>query len=321
MSKTNIILSGILSIIVCFFSFIQTKAQNSKDHGDFGKIDEHLNNFIGRIYFIPENTIKLPDFSKLDPVGEIFTDCLNVEYRDFQKGFPGVTNRFEFFAIDYKGYFYSKESGFYTFSLSSDDGSKLFVDHKLVIDNDSLHDLRGKVNSIKLGKGNHELEVQYFQGPRFSVALVLRFKKISEKTYQIFNLTKFYPISLNENDSTIDVSIGNEILFDFNSYELSKIAKRALTDIKRIIIDKTRLKSIIVEGHTDDIGSESYNMKLSVNRANAVKIFLTDLGVDSTNIIIKGYGKTKPKVPNVDNESRKINRRIEMSILKVNDYR
>jgi outer membrane protein OmpA-like peptidoglycan-associated protein len=314
---TNVILSFIISIIACFCSLLQTRAQNITSHGEFGQIDEHLNNFIGRIYFIPENTVKLPDFSKLDPVGEIFTDCLNVEYRDFRKGFPGVTDRYEFFAIDYNGYFCLKENGFYTFSLSSDDGSKLFIDHKLVIDNDSLHDLKGKTNSIKLSKGNHEIEVQYFQGPRFSVALIFRFKKISEKTYQIFNLTRFYPISLNENDSTIDVSIGNEILFDFNSYELSKVAKRALTDIKRIIIDKTRLKSIIVEGHTDDIGSESYNMKLSVNRANAVKIFLTDQGVDSKNIIIKGYGKTKPKVPNADSESRKTNRRIEMSIRKI----
>ena len=314
----------ILCSIICALSNLNLKAQsdsnlrpNIQNYNVFGEKEEHINNFTGYIYYISENALKLPDFSKLKPVGKIFTNSLNVENQDFEKGFPGVTDRFEYFAIDYKGEFYIKDSGIYCFILGSDDGSKLFIDDSLLIDNDYQHSLTYVYKYIWLKKGLHKIEVQYFQGPRYSVALILRYRKFEDKNFQIFNLSKLYPISVNEKDSSIDISIGNEILFDFNSFELSEVAKRALKEIKRVIIDKTRLKSIIIEGHTDDIGSDEYNMKLSVNRANAVKAFLANIGVNSEYIITKGWGKTKTKIPNVDDDSRKKNRRIEISIIKL----
>lgn len=285
---------------------------------DFGNKDENINNFTGHIYFLPEYTNKLPDFSKLTSVGQIYTDCLNISDQDFKLGFPGVTNRFEYFAIDYKGKFYLKDSSIYKFLLASDDGSKLYIDGNLVIDNDYGHSIFSKTNFIKLNKGVHEIEVQYFQGPRDRVALQLLYKKSDEKTFQLFNLTNFYPISVNETDSQIDVSIGDQILFDFNSFELCDASKNVLSEIKRILIDKTKLKSIIIEGHTDDIGSETYNMGLSLKRANSVKLFLISIGISPQLLFTKGCGKSKPKVPNIDDESRKMNRRIEITILKEN---
>ena len=283
----------------------------------FGEKDEHINNFTGYLYYIPENTWQLPDFNKLTPVGRIYTNSLNIPEQSFEKGFPGVSDRFEYFAIDYKGEFYLKDSNLYCFSLGSDDGSKLFIDGNLIVNNDYQHSVKYETNYVILKKGIHEIEVQYFQGPRNSVALILTYKKVYDKNYELFNLSKLYPISVNDNDSTIDISIGNEILFEFDSFQLSEAAKKALNDIKRIIIDKTKIKSIVIEGHTDDIGSEDYNMKLSVNRANAVKDYMIKAGSNSQYYLIRGCGKSKPKVPNVDEESRKKNRRIEMSIIKL----
>ncbi|MBN1415763.1 MAG: OmpA family protein [Bacteroidales bacterium] len=317
--EINIILCLILCILLNYNLKAQSNSnyrQNNQNNNIFGEKEEDINNFTGYIYYLPENTIKLPDFSKLIPVGEIYTNSLNVKEQDFDQGFPGVTDRFEYFAIDYIGKFYLEDSCFYCFILGSDDGSKLYIDESLVIDNDYTHAFITKTNCISLSKGLHKIEVQYFQGPRYSVGLILCFKKIDDRSYQIFNLSQFYPILVNDNDSTIDISIGDEILFDFNSYELNKKAKHVLSEMKRIIIDKTKIESIIIEGHTDDIGSEEYNLVLSINRANAVKLFLTEIGVDSKYIITKGYGKTKPKFPNIDNENRKKNRRIEMSIIK-----
>jgi outer membrane protein OmpA-like peptidoglycan-associated protein len=295
---------------------LSTTIKKIPDDAIFGQNEEHINNFKGTIYYLPDHTIKMPQFTELKPIGEIYTNVLNVEKQDFDKGFPGVSNRFEDFAIDYKGQFYIHDSCYYCFLLGSDDGSKLFIDENLIIDNDFQHELYYKTNCVELKKGVHKIEVQYFQGPRYCVALVLKYKKIEEKPYQVFNLSKFYPIDVEDKGTSIDISIGSEILFDFNSFELSEVAKQALGEIKRVIIDKLKIKSIIIEGHTDDIGGEEYNMKLSINRADAVKKFYTNIGIESETIITKGCGKLKPKVPNINDENRRKNRRIEITIIK-----
>ncbi len=76
--------------------------------------------------------------------------------------------------------------------------------------------------------------------------------------------------------------------------------------------------SVVIEvgGHTDDIGSEASNQKLSENRANAVKDALIRFGVSTERIQAKGYGKDKPKVPNTNDESRAKNRRIEYTAVR-----
>ena len=128
----------------------------------------------GLVYQIPRNTNRLPDFRKLKPVGSIYTSSLNVPAQDFRQGFPGVTKRFEWFAIDYTGRFWIERAGVYGFSLASDDGAKLSIDGRLVIDNDGEHPPLEKTGEADLTAGVHTVRVSYFQGRRFHVALVLQ---------------------------------------------------------------------------------------------------------------------------------------------------
>lgn len=79
----------------------------------------------GSIYNLPKNAAKLPAFERLKPVGTIYTSSLNVPTLEFTEGFPGVTKRFEWFAIDYRGRFWIAKPGLYRFLLTSDDGSRL----------------------------------------------------------------------------------------------------------------------------------------------------------------------------------------------------
>ncbi len=117
----------------------------------------------------------LPDFERddLQRVGEIWTNELNIPPRHWRSGFPGLTERFEWFAIDYTGRFWISEPGRYTFALVSDDGSRLFIDDTPVIDNDCQHPPDLRVAAVQLEGGGHRIRVSYFQGPRDCLALVL----------------------------------------------------------------------------------------------------------------------------------------------------
>ncbi len=125
----------------------------------------------GTIYFIPPVS-SLPDLSKLKPVGTIYTKTLNVPGTEFRNGFPGVTDRFEWFAIDYRGRIYVSYPGNYRFHLVSDDGAGLFIDGRMVIQNGG-EGVWDRETVVKLSGGIHEIRVNYFQGPRYHLALVL----------------------------------------------------------------------------------------------------------------------------------------------------
>jgi hypothetical protein len=158
----------------------------------FGTTVVSSTGFRGDIYFIKPNTSELPNFKKLKPVGSVYTNVLHIPARDFREGFPGVTDRVEWFAIDYTGRFWIEDPGQYHFYLISDDGSKLYIDGKTVIDNDGLHPSVEVAGRVKLKTGIHSIRVSYFQGPAFQVALVLDVARPGEER-RPFDLDKFLP--------------------------------------------------------------------------------------------------------------------------------
>jgi hypothetical protein len=149
--------------------------------------------FRGDIYYLNEGAEKLPNFSKLKPVGSIYTPALFVPSREFHEGFPGISERFEWFAIDYKARFWVAEAGAYRFSLESDDGSILYIDGKRVIRNDGQHPVEKDTGKVKLKAGAHDIRVSYFQGPRFHVALVLKVAGPKDEEFRIFHTGEFKP--------------------------------------------------------------------------------------------------------------------------------
>lgn len=75
--------------------------------------------------------------------------------------------------------------------------------------------------------------------------------------------------------------------------------------------------TIEVAGHTDNVGSEGFNQKLSQNRAQSVSDYLASKGVDKTRMSVMGYGMSRPVAFNTDEEGRAMNRRVEFKILKM----
>jgi len=146
----------------------------------------------GVIYHIPKNSKEIPDLRKIKPQGKIYTSALNVPSRSFEEGFPGVTKRLEWFAIEYTGRFWIEKPALYGFSLTSDDGSRLFIDDQPIVDNDGLHPPMTKSGIIELSGGIQSIRVQYFQGPRFNVALVLEVA-IPHEEVRVFSTDEFKP--------------------------------------------------------------------------------------------------------------------------------
>lgn len=146
----------------------------------------------GEIYLLPNNTQSLSVLARLRPQGTIYTTSLNVPPQDFLIGFPGVTKRFEWFAIDYAGKFWIESPGLYRFRLVSDDGSMLYIDGELVADNDGVHSTTVRLASRRLAGGMHTIRVPYFQGPGNTVALMLEIAGPGEQP-RIFSTDEFKP--------------------------------------------------------------------------------------------------------------------------------
>lgn len=144
----------------------------------------------GKIYYLPPDTELLPRFRESRAVGSVYTTSLNIPPQSFTRGFPGISNRFEWFAIDYRGKIWIENPGVYSFRLLSDDGSKLWVNDRLLIDNDGTHSPEALTGSARLSRGLFELRVAYFQGPRDAVALVL-WVRPPDKEWMIFNTDHF----------------------------------------------------------------------------------------------------------------------------------
>lgn len=168
-----------LSVILSLTSIAQN---DSLAFGDKKKIDNALK---GEIYALPDTTHSLPDFGKLKPLGTIYTNKIDVSPREWTTGFPGVPDRKEWFGIVYTGSFKINKTGSYIFRLLSDDGAKLFIDKKLVVDNNGIHGPSSKLGSVNLEASKHSLRLEYFQGPKTQIALQL-FATFGNENEQVF---------------------------------------------------------------------------------------------------------------------------------------
>jgi hypothetical protein len=146
----------------------------------------------GDIYHLSRSAQSVHEIDHLTAQGSIYTTSLNVPPQDFQLGFPGVTSRNEWFAIDYSGKFWIEHPGLYRFRLISDDGAMLYIDGQLVADNDGIHSTEVRLASIRLAGGMHTIRVPYFQGPATTVALMLEIAGPGEQP-RIFSTEEFKP--------------------------------------------------------------------------------------------------------------------------------
>ena len=107
---------------------------------------------------------------------------------------------------------------------------------------------------------------------------------------------------------------GARVLFDFDSSEIHEEGRALLDTVEGIWAEMCPDVSIVVTGHTDNVGDPGYNRTLSLERARAVVAYLVDQGFDPDKLEAVGYGESQPRASNETDEGRTQNRRIEFRV-------
>ncbi|TDR22520.1 OmpA family protein [Marinicella litoralis] len=122
--------------------------------------------------------------------------------------------------------------------------------------------------------------------------------------------TELTELKAKQTDRGLVITLG-DVLFEFNQADLVNGAARNLDPLVKAL-NKDMDQKVIVEGHTDNIGSQAYNLSLSEKRANSVKAYLVSQGIDGNRISTQGLGFEFPVANNQTNEGRQQNRRVEI---------
>jgi outer membrane protein OmpA-like peptidoglycan-associated protein len=217
-------------------------------------------------------------------IGQITFPELNFLPRDTEVNFPGVSlaDRFAFLlnaqlTID--------TAGCYTFNLASDDGSRLWINDSLAIDNDGAHQWRVRRDTQTLQPGTYPVRVWYYNAYIPLMGLALKANYLGpENTCGPFELT-----------------LAANALFAFGKTDILTNAYPRL-DSLAVQLNKLSGSQVTITGHTDDLGKEEYNEKLSLLRAEAVREYLFDKLNDATRATLKfaivGAGEREPAFDN-----------------------
>jgi OOP family OmpA-OmpF porin len=110
------------------------------------------------------------------------------------------------------------------------------------------------------------------------------------------------------------VTFASDVLFDFDKSVVKPDGKAKLDDLASKVRG-VNLEVVIAIGHADSIGSDAYNQKLSVRRAESVKAYLVSKGIEANRIYTEGKGEKQPVADNRTREGRAKNRRVEIEVI------
>ena len=111
------------------------------------------------------------------------------------------------------------------------------------------------------------------------------------------------------------VTIAEQVHFPTNSAAISAGSFRILDEVASTLLVHPEIRAIEIQGHTDDVGGADYNLELSQRRADAVRRYLIDHGIDPARLVAKGFGASEPLAENTSEKGRSKNRRVQFVIV------
>ncbi|OHX64203.1 OmpA family protein [Flammeovirga pacifica] len=177
------------------------------------------------------------------------------------------------------------------------------TDERIEVDAEVGEDGKYKIE-VRDG-ANYSIEVRSPRGYSFFSS---KLKADNKKEFKV-SLTELKP------NSKLPLK---DILFESNSAD---IIESSFKELKRLVKLMKDNPNIVVElaAHTDDLGSDKYNIRLSENRAKSVAMYVMEFGIPKNRLVPKGYGETQPTVVNDTDENRAKNRRVELMVLEINN--
>ena len=109
------------------------------------------------------------------------------------------------------------------------------------------------------------------------------------------------------------IEIKQTIYFDFRKATIKKVSFPLLNEVAQALADNPKIK-VEIQGHTDSVGNDAFNLKLSQKRAESVKAYIVKRGIDASRMVPKGYGENVPIADNRTADGRSQNRRVEFVI-------
>ena len=279
-------------------------------------LDPVFEKFKGKVYDIPPDKkgIKYKKSIEELPVkAELEWGEINIPETQDDIPFPGV-NKLYGFGIIFKSTMKISQAGYYKFELTSDDGSVFWIDDQVIIDNDNIHQMRMRHDSVALEVGNYPIKIWYFQG--FPDRYGIMFKGSFYRNFKPGESVEPRQPSLNSD--SLKMVIPNQVLnFEHDRYQLDKAGKIFLDSISNTILTFPNIEKIIISGHTDNVGKTIYNIKLSTRRAESIRQELQkNPQLKLLTFEVKGYGDTQPMADNNSKEGRSKNRRVEIEVLQ-----
>jgi len=248
-------------------------------------------------------------YNELQLIEEVDESLLTISiFGQVYKKLPGdYSNGMNIFIIDEEGNIIGRaktdKDGKFVFEKLSPDEVYLF---KLEEDDDMnviLLDENGKVIDAAKKFGKNKYSYKRLSSDKTIITLINEIDEV---------------IKIAENENFII----SKILYDYDSFEINEASKKELNKLITIL-QKNKEIGVELSSHTDDIGSEKFNLTLSQKRAEAAVSYILSKGIAKNKIIAKGYGKAQPiapnKLPNGDDnpEGRAKNRRTEFKVIKV----
>ncbi|MCB0272670.1 MAG: OmpA family protein [Bdellovibrionales bacterium] len=170
-------------------------------------------------------------------------------------------------------------------------------------------------NTFQLAPGPYELFAKYKNQESYTRYILL---KEGEEMYVEFTFSgEPKKVTISKDKKSIEIS--EKIQFEIGKAMLTFNSQKIVEEIASVMLRHKEIELVEIAGHTDNVGDATYNLKLSQERADAVKAELTKLGIDEARLRSVGYGEDFPIADNETEEGKYQNRRVEFRILKRKD--